>query len=150
MRAVQPLFSLLAFTWALWASKVCTVVISPLSAAYIKAVQPCQSRAFTSAPLVSRACTVVGSPFSAAYIKAVRPLASRACTSTPLASRARVVGVSPLLTALIKGGGSLLERLTILQPPRRSEKHRSMPTSRKGHVLSCDKRNARVVIRVLP
>src|SRR5215831_7839705 len=151
MRAVQPLFSLLAFTWALWASKVCTVVISPLSAAYIKAVQPCQSRAFTSAPLVSNACTAVGSPFSAAYIKAVRPLASRACTSAPLASRARVVGVSPLLTALIKGGGSLLERLTTLQPPRRSKRPRSIPTSRKGHVLSCDKRrNACVVIQVLP
>src|SRR5215470_5686049 len=118
MRAVQPLLSLLAFTWALWASKVCTVVVSP---------------------------------FSAAYIKAVRPFASRACTSVPLASRARVVGVSPLLTALIKGGGSLLECLTILQPPKMSKKPKSMPTSRKGHVLSGDKRkNACVVIQVLP
>src|SRR5215470_7553126 len=114
MRAVQPLLSLLAFTWALWASKVCTVVVSP---------------------------------FSAAYIKAVRPFASRACTSAPLASRARVVGVSPLLTALIKGGGSLLERLTILQPSRRRKRLRSTPTSRKGQVLSGDKRrNACVVI----
>src|SRR5215813_12411645 len=117
----------------------------------MRAVQPCQSRAFTSAPYVSRACTVVGSPFSAAYIKAVRPFASRACTSAPLASRDRVVGVSPLLTALIKGGGSLLERLTILQPPRRSKRLISMLMSRKGHSLSCDKRrNACVIIQGLP
>src|SRR5262249_4011590 len=58
-----------AFTSAPLVSSACTVVGSPFSAAYMRAVRPFASRACTSAPLASSARTVAVSPLLTALIK---------------------------------------------------------------------------------
>jgi len=84
MSAVQPLPSLLALTFCLFAQQglhsaqvtVLRRIDKPLSNLAIAGISRLRL-------WISSICTVVGSPFSAAYIKAVRPLASRACTVRP-------------------------------------------------------------------
>eukprot|EP00964_Phaeocystis_antarctica_P092368 scaffold59412_cov74-Phaeocystis_antarctica.AAC.2 len=100
MSAVVPSLSLSEVS-ALASSSACTIVVSPRTAASIRAVNPRGSRRLTLAPRCSSIRNIASCPPAVAAISSVMPpsAAQRLSTPPPSSSHAATACASPLSAA---------------------------------------------------